>query len=131
MPNNPAEGLTDIFWEQAQESILVRPVCGSCDKSFFSPQVLCPNCQSDTWEYQKSSGEGTIYSYTVVHRPPDDSFPNPLIIADIELDEGWRMFSWIVKCDPNEFDIGSKVKAHFQNFAGTMLPVFTLSKGDQ
>tara|TARA_B100000953_G_C17997724_1_gene414114 strand:+ start:600 stop:995 length:396 start_codon:yes stop_codon:yes gene_type:complete len=116
------------FWEQAESERLVRPVCSSCGENFFSPQVLCPNCHLDTWEYQESSGEGSIYSFTVIHRPPDSNFPIPLIVADIELDEGWRMFSWIVDCLPTEVDLGARVKVNFMDFSGRKLPVFTLKK---
>ena len=120
--------LTSEFWEQTNSKKLVRPVCDNCGNNFFSPQLLCPYCHQENWRYQESSGEGTIYSYTVIHRPPDDTFQSPLIVADIELDEGWRMFSWIIECSPKEVDISLKVNVCFKEFSGRTLPVFTLKK---
>ena len=118
--------IADEFWEKAKLEILVRPVCQSCGKSFFSPQVLCPNCQSDNWEYVESSGEGFVYSYTVIHRTPDSQFPSPLVVADIELDEGWRMFSWVTDTLEKKIKINDRVKVGFTDFSGRKLPVFEL-----
>ncbi len=126
MPKQSANELTSEFWKQANAQILVRPVCGSCGENFFTPQAICPSCHSDTWEYQESSGTGSIYSYTVIHRPPDPSFPNPLIVADIELDEGWRMFSWIVETPATEVEIAARVKLTFIDFGGRSLPAFEI-----
>ena len=95
--------IADEFWEKAKLEILVRPVCQSCGKSFFSPQVLCPNCQSDNWEYVESSG-----------------------VADIELDEGWRMFSWVTDALEKKIKINDRVKVGFTDFSGRKLPVFEL-----
>jgi uncharacterized protein len=123
---SPSE-LTAYFWTQINSGILVRPVCRSCGANFFSPQVLCPSCQSDSWEYEESSGHGYIYSFTEIHRPPDSSFPSPLIVADIELDEGWRMFSWIVGCGSEDVRIGSRVYVTFEDFDAGTLPVFKIN----
>tara|TARA_B110000014_G_C19879923_1_gene455444 strand:+ start:57 stop:452 length:396 start_codon:yes stop_codon:yes gene_type:complete len=123
--------LTSEFWDRAKSKKLVRPVCDNCGNNFFSPQLICPDCHQESWSYQESSGEGEIYSYTVIHRPPDTTFPSPLIVADIELDEGWRMFSWIIESDPTEVDIGRKVNVCFEEFSGRTLPVFTLKKDDK
>ena len=90
--DNPAM-LTTEFWEEIKNGKLVRPVCQDCDISFFSPQTLCPQCQSDNWKFRESSGKGSIYSFTIVHRPPDNAYPTPYIIIDVELEEKWRMYS--------------------------------------
>ena len=49
------EPLTTKFWNNVNEGKLVRPFCAKCETSFFSPQVLCPVCQSENWEFQESS----------------------------------------------------------------------------
>ena len=84
------------------------------------------SCQSDNWEYVESSGEGFVYSYTVIHRTPDSQFPSPLVVADIELDEGWRMFSWVSDALERKIKINDRVKVGFTDFSGRKLPVFEL-----
>ena len=120
--------LTTEFWNQVSRGKLVRPVCKSCKASFFSPQILCPWCQSSNWDFQESSGKGSIYSYTVVHRPPDDEHPSPYIIIDVELEESWRMYSRLIECNPSEVQIGQAVRVSFQEFKGRILPFFKVAE---
>ncbi|MCH2616301.1 MAG: OB-fold domain-containing protein [Actinomycetota bacterium] len=126
-PDNPAM-LTTKFWDEAKNKKLVRPVCGTCNTSFFSPQILCPWCQSGNWEFKESTGKGSIYSYTIVHRPPDDDYPNPYVIIDVELEEGWRMYSRLIDCSPSEVKIGQAVRVSFQIFKEKMLPFFKVGE---
>ena len=117
--------LTGPFWQAVDERRLVRPRCRSCGSSFFSPQVVCPSCQSAHWSYAPSRGVGVVYSHTTVHRPPDPSFTAPYVIADVELDEGWRMFAWIVNCKPDAVHIGMPVQVCFVPGAdGELVPAF-------
>lgn len=92
--------LTDEFWAAASRRELVRPVCADCGTSFFSPRWACPACLSENWTYQRSTGRGTIYSHTVVHRGPDETWDAPYVLAIIDLDEGWTMLSRVVCDDP-------------------------------
>ncbi len=117
--------LTGPYWAAIDGRELTRPVCNSCSRSHFSPQVVCPWCQSSDWAYQPSSGRGSVYSYTVIHRPPEPGFTAPYVVADIEMAEGWRLFSWIKKCDPGDVSIGMEVSVEFEpGIDGDMLPVF-------
>ena len=56
---------------------------------------------------------GAVVSHTTIHRPPDPRFEAPYVVADVEVDEGWRMFTWIVGCDPSEVSIGQRVEVCF------------------
>lgn len=117
--------LTGPYWAAIDQRQLTRPVCASCSRSHFSPQVVCPWCQSADWTYQPSSGRGSVYSYTTIHRPPEPVFATPYIVADIEVEEGWRLFSWIANCDPGDVTIGMQVAVAFQpGVDGELLPVF-------
>ena len=117
--------LTGPFWAAVERGELVRPVCARCQCSFFSPQVVCPRCQSPEWNYQQSSGRGEVVSHTTIHRPPDPRFEAPYVVADVEVDEGWRMFTWIVGCDPSEVSIGQRVEVCFMpGIDGDPVPAF-------
>jgi uncharacterized protein len=117
--------LTGPYWAAVDRGELVRPVCRSCDKSFFTPQVVCPGCQQGDWSYELSSGKGRVHSYSTVHRPPDPRFAPPLVIADVQMDEGWRLMTWIVECDPAEVEIDMRVVVRFvPGPDGELLPAF-------
>lgn len=63
----------------------------------------------------KFSGSGKIFSYTIIRVPPE-GFKEyaPYIIAIIDLDEGTKVLSQVVDCDPNEIKIGMRVKSCFR-----------------
>ena len=48
----------------------------------------------------KERGRGSLYSWTVVWRPPDPSFRVPYAPAVIRLDEGFWMLSAVIGCEP-------------------------------
>lgn len=102
--------LTQPFWDAARNGTLVRPVCNSCGLSFFTPQVICPGCLSADWTYQPSSGKGTVYSATVVHRPPSPDLTAPYEIAIIDLEEGWSMLANIHNDTTTTTPIGASVE---------------------
>ena len=102
--------LTEPFWTAARNHILVRPVCDDCGGSFVTPQVICPHCLSECWTYQESSGLGTVYSATVVHRSPSPALSAPYELAIVDLDEGWHMLANIVDNGAGPIQIGTAVE---------------------
>lgn len=117
--------LTGPFWAAVEHRSLVRPVCADCGRSHFSPQLVCPWCQSSDWSYQPSTGRGVVYSHTTIHRPPEPAFTAPYTVIDVELDEGWRMLSWLAHCEPGDVAIGMPVRVVFLAGAhGHLLPMF-------
>ena len=117
--------LTGPYWAAVDDHRLVRPRCDACGRSHFSPQVVCPWCQSPDWTWTPSSGTGTVVSHTTIHRAPDPSFTAPYVVADVEMSEGWRLLSWIVGCRPDEVHIDMPVEVRFVPGAdGEALPAF-------
>ena len=80
----------------------------------FIPQPLCTRCQSDALEWVESTGRGTVYSHTVVHRPPRPAFAVPYVVAIVELDEGWHMLTNLIDCRPEEVCVGMPVEVAFR-----------------
>ncbi len=117
--------LTGEFWAAVDRGQLVRPVCRECDRSFFVPQFACPRCQSTDWDYQPSSGRGRVYSHTTVHRPPTPAFSAPYVLADVDVEEGWHLLTWIVGCETDEVSIDMAVSVRFVTGPdGHRLPAF-------
>ncbi len=120
---NPSP-LTQPFWDAARDGHLVRQVCRACGKSFFSPQVACPGCLSEVWDWVPSSGRGEVYSRTVVHRAPSAGFEIPYVYAVIDLEEGWSMMANVIGCDTAEVAIGMPVTVTFVDLGSIVLPAF-------
>lgn len=125
LPDRADRGLTGPFWAGVDRGELVRPVCGRCGRSFFTPQVVCPYCGSGRWSYEPSAGRGTVYSFTVVHRPPEPAFAAPYTLAIVDVAEGWHLLTWIVDCPATDVRIGMDVQVRFvPGPDGALLPAF-------
>jgi hypothetical protein len=60
-------------------------------------------------------GKGEIYSFAVVRQAPDDFKRQiPYVIAQVELDEGTRLTTQIVNVDPEDVEIGMRVRSCFR-----------------
>ena len=125
----PTSELTRPFWEAARDHELVIQHCGACGRPFFPPRAHCPGCGSAALSWRPVSGKGTVYSYTVAHRPPHPVFADqcPLTIAIVELEEGPRMMSNVIGCDPADVEVGMAVRVAFEPIddSDIVLPVFT------
>ncbi len=117
-------GLTAPFWAAVERHELVRPYCPGCDRSFFTPQLVCPGCRRAGWEWRLSSGQGSIYSFTTVHRAPVPGLEVPYVLAVVDLEEGWSMLSTIVDVPPDRVTIGQPVAARWVSSRGRTLPAF-------
>lgn len=110
-------GLTDEFWAAAAEDRLVRPVCDSCGRSFFTPRVVCPHCRSAEWRYQPSVGTGTVSSHTTVYRGPDETWTTPYVLGVVDVDDGWNLLTRLLVVPPDEEEpgalIGTRVRVQF------------------
>jgi len=62
------------------------------------------------------SGQGQVYTYTVIRRPFLQEFATmaPYVFAIVELQEGIRMATNIVNCSPDDVYIGIRVQAVFE-----------------
>ncbi|MDT5086199.1 MAG: uncharacterized protein QOH54_5821 [Mycobacterium sp.] len=88
---------TKPFWDGIIAGELRLQRCTGCGRAVFYPRVVCPHCFSDRLSWFVAAGSGTVYAYTVAHRPFGEFAEQaPFTIALIDLDEGPRMLSRIV-----------------------------------
>ncbi len=111
-----SEGLA-IHWRLIpQRYNLVGTECLKCGEKFFPPRQLCPNCRRvGEIREVKFSGEGEIYSYTVIHTPPEGfEFMKPYAMGVIKLIEGPFLTAQLVDCKPEDLEIGKRVELVFR-----------------
>jgi uncharacterized OB-fold protein len=84
---------TRHFWEGCQNGELRLQRCKDCGDVYFPPQPFCPNCISRNVAVFQASGQATLHSYVIDHRPIADISDGPIAIAVVELAEGPRMMS--------------------------------------
>jgi uncharacterized OB-fold protein len=111
---------TQAFWDAATEGKLLIKKCNGCGQVHFYPRDNCPFCFSDKTEWQQASGNGTVYTYSVMRRAPV-----PYAIAYVTLAEGPTMMTNIVDCDLNSIKVGQAVKLVFKpSDGGPPVPCF-------
>ncbi|MFI5805678.1 bifunctional MaoC family dehydratase N-terminal/OB-fold nucleic acid binding domain-containing protein [Streptomyces sp. NPDC051561] len=115
------------FWEGvAAHRLLIQRCSGEgCGTLRFPWLPGCNACGSAEWDTVEAGGEGTVFSYVVMHHPAFPAFSPPCAVGLIELAEGVRMISNVVGVEPGEVRIGMRVRAEFERFDAELeLPVF-------
>ena len=114
------------FWDAAKEHRLLIQRSQKTGKAVFYPRPVSPYGPKDELEWVEATGKGMVYSYTVARRPTAPQWANegPLVIAIVELEEGARMTTNIVQCDPDSVHIGMAVTVVFED----VTPEVTLVK---
>lgn len=113
------------FWSGALEGRLVLPLCEACGAHALRAFAVCPQCTSTALSWEQSAGRGTLYSWTVVWRPPHPGFVVPYAPAVVTLDEGWWFLSAVVGCAPEELHEGLAVDVEFHPASDELaLPYF-------
>jgi uncharacterized OB-fold protein len=88
-------------------------------RCFFPPRIAEPGTGDREWEWVAATGEGTIYSMTVIHpRPPAKAYT----VLLVDLAEGVRIMGRGV--GPNELGIGMAVRARIDRDGDEHLLVF-------
>lgn len=106
------EGLFEINENNTGHLLINR--CERCNLNFYPRRSPCLKCaQDDKLVDSTLLKNGTLYTFTVVHRALP-VYVTPYIIGFIDLkDEGLRIFAQISDCDPDELEIGMEMEPFF------------------
>jgi len=117
--------LSRPYWDGCREGLLRVQRCRDCGGHVFIPQPVCTHCQANALEWVESSGRGTLYSFTTVHRPQRPEFEVPYTVVIVELEEGWHMLTNLVECASEDLEIGMPVEVQFRRMSDEItLPLF-------
>lgn len=124
-------GIGKEYWRGGRDGVLRLPQCRGCGELFWYPRPHCPNCGGADIIWVSASGEGWVYSYTVVRVSREPFFAKrvPYVVALIELKEGPRILSNIVNCAPERVFIGMPVQVTFESVGDVSVPVFVPAPG--
>lgn len=101
--------------------------CTDCERPYFYPRPVCPHCGSADVEWFTASGDATLYSYVISHRPaPGFEDDAPYAIAVVQLAEGPRMMTSIVGVPntPEALELDMPLRVRFEKRGELSLPVF-------
>lgn len=126
-PGPKPTGVTEQYWAAAARGELLLQQCTVCGGSQHYPRLLCSACGSGELTWRTATGRGEVYTYTVAYRPASDAFADvvPYVCALVDLDEGVRLLSNIVRVDVEDVNIGMRVEATFDGANGdNVVPCF-------
>jgi uncharacterized OB-fold protein len=106
------------FWAQLRQHRLSIQRCGECRTWIHYPSAACPSCLGSTLAFEPVSGDGHVYTFTIVHREFGLHLPVPWVAAIVELVEqpGLRLASNIVNCTPKAISIGMPVRVVYVDY---------------
>ncbi|MYW63888.1 hypothetical protein GTY65_07365 [Streptomyces sp. SID8379] len=118
------------FWDGVAEHRLLIQRCTECDVLRFPWLPGCNACGGQEWDTVEASGEGTVFSYVVMHHPPFPAFDPPYAVGLIELAEGVRIVSNVIGVPYDKVRIGLPVRLEFLRADEELeLPVFRVVEG--
>ncbi|GIU86690.1 MAG: hypothetical protein KatS3mg009_1205 [Acidimicrobiia bacterium] len=74
--------------------------CARCRRWRHPPRHRCASCGSTEATWERASGRGRVFSWTVTHRAVDPAFEPPYAIVVVETDEGPRLVGNLAGDDP-------------------------------
>jgi uncharacterized OB-fold protein len=108
------------------EAAIVYQSCPACGGVQYFRRSFCAACGAPDPVESRGSGEGTVYATSLVCRAatPETRAHVPYNIILVDTAEGFRMMAH----GDNDLEIGDKVTARFEPFAGRLVPYFAKSK---
>jgi uncharacterized protein len=125
LPHAVPSALTRPFWDGCAVGELRFQRCRGCRAAQFPPAEICRRCTGADLTWERGAGLGTLYSWTVVHRPVTPAFTVPYAPAIVDLDEGYQMMTNLIGLAPDAITPGLAVQVEFHDTGGGLcLPYF-------
>ena len=120
------EDVNGEFYQFCKQHELCFQRCQDCGAWRHMPRESCAACGSFNWRWERSSGKGQVFSWTVIHRAMHPGFaPDvPYATVVIELAEGVRLVSQVLDLAPEQLYVGLPVEVVFDD----VTPEVTLPK---
>ena len=94
-----------------QRYALVGEVCPHCQAKLFPPRDVCPHCGGEAKQQYTFSGQGEVFSYTVMQDAPAGYDENaPYTVAIIKLKEGPMVTAQLTDLGEKPVEIGMPVE---------------------
>ncbi|GAA2737262.1 thiolase C-terminal domain-containing protein [Actinocorallia aurantiaca] len=114
------------FWAGGGDGELRIARCGDCSAYTHPPLPRCRSCRSANMAATPVSGRATVAGFTVNVQQWLPDLPPPYVVAIVVLDEddGARLTTNIVNCDPADVRVGMRVRVLFEKAGEVYLPLF-------
>jgi uncharacterized OB-fold protein len=131
LPLPELDGLHKEFYDHCKSEALSFQRCSDCNAWRHVPREMCAECGSWNWAWARSSGRGKVFTWTVVERPLHPAFVEkcPYAPVVVEMEEGVRLLTDIVDCEPGDLAIDMPVEVVYDAVTNDVtLPRFRKSQ---
>jgi len=122
------ESDTGAFWLATKDKELRYQRCDDCGTVVFHPRRHCTGCLGGNLTWHTASGNGTLYTFSVVRQSYHPFFRTrvPYAVAWVDLDEGPRLLTNIAGVtDPTkELTCGQRVTVEWEEYEELCIPLF-------
>lgn len=119
------------YFEGAKAGKLRLQRCTDCGHWMFPVRRRCQACGGTALAWADASGRGTVYTHALLRREyhPRHTGHLPVVMAQVDLDEGVRINTNLVDVEPGAVKSGMKVTVAFEHSpAGEAIVVFSPAK---
>jgi uncharacterized protein len=104
------------FWRSSRNRNVKLQKCTNCGAYRYVPKEFCNRCQSSSATWEPVSGNGVVYSFTLVRRAPTPAYQAdaPYTIVHVDMEEGVRMVGLWTGSDTDEVRIGLPVRLTYE-----------------
>ncbi len=93
------------------QGVLLGSRCPQCGVCVFGLAAFCQSCTGGDLTTVELSGQGILYSYTIVRVPPAGWPGNmPYVLGQVELPEGPHVLAELIDCSQGGLQIGATVE---------------------
>jgi uncharacterized protein len=115
------------FWDAAREGRFLIARCEDCGRAHHYPRPFCPYCWSERVTWEQASGRATLYTFSTVfvNDLPPFNERLPYVAAVVDLEEGPRVITNVVDCEPSDLHIGQDLEVCYREVTDDLtVPVF-------
>ena len=117
------------WWEALRRHELVVQRCVPCGTWRQPPGPVCAACHSSESRFERVSGRGRVFSYTIVHHAVHPALaqrvPYNVILVELPDAGNVRLISNLLDVPPDEVRVGLEVEIVFEDVADDLtLPRF-------
>jgi len=103
------------FWAGTRERRFTLPWCRACGRPHWFPREVCPHCLSDDLDWREASGRGAVHAVSVMPAGgAGGAARGPYAVALVDLEEGVRLMTEVIGCDPETVAVGLPVRLVWQ-----------------
>jgi uncharacterized OB-fold protein len=112
-------GLNAEFYAFCAAGELRFQRCTSCSAWRHPPRYRCAACGSGEWTWERSSGRGRVFSWSITHQALDPAFADelPYAIVVAEMEEGPRLLGNLRGLAPADLRLDLALEVEFEPVA--------------